>query len=351
MSPTRKHKKFVLKFIFQAQCLLVFLIGSIVINEPVFAQEITSFRFVDGKNGVFDVKGKSISLADKPEFFRDTIQFTLKNAKVEKAILSTQDGKINKVFAYPYAPGLVRVRLTVSGDAKNYEKSFQVQALKSGTSISLTGESDEVLAKSIKLNKINPDSSSVKNEDTKNSVDVLHSEQSKKTTPDVNPLLGAKAVGANLVDSKLSLRRESPPSFGKIIGIVIFVLFVGAAFFLRKKIAKSIRKEDPWMEVLATHYLAPKKRLSLVKIQGRRMVIGVTDESIQLITELEDDEEWSPISNAGKNELNLFREPMLASHVTENKSEEFKIKPPVSEKDRESIRDRVRDRLKGYKSL
>jgi flagellar protein FliO/FliZ len=56
---------------------------------------------------------------------------------------------------------------------------------------------------------------------------------------------------------------------------------------------KSLGKDRRMVEVVSTHHLGPKKSIAIVKIAGRTMVLGVSNESINLITHLSDgDTSW-----------------------------------------------------------
>src|SRR4051794_31621528 len=57
----------------------------------------------------------------KTEFFNDVIQLSLTDAAIYPAkISSVTGGELTKVFAYQYAPKLVRCRLSVKGKAEDF---------------------------------------------------------------------------------------------------------------------------------------------------------------------------------------------------------------------------------------
>ena len=51
------------------------------------------------------------------------------------------------------------------------------------------------------------------------------------------------------------------------------------------------------IKVLASHSLSPKRQLTVVEVAGRTLLLGVTDQSINLITEFTDTEELVRLIN------------------------------------------------------
>lgn len=49
---------------------------------------------------------------------------------------------------------------------------------------------------------------------------------------------------------------------------------------------EGLGRNQRMIEVLSTHYLGPKKSIAVVRVAGRVLVLGVSNESINLITQL-----------------------------------------------------------------
>ncbi|MBN4081340.1 flagellar biosynthetic protein FliO [Caldithrix abyssi] len=77
----------------------------------------------------------------------------------------------------------------------------------------------------------------------------------------------------------------------KIISVTggIILLFVFGAKWYRKHQAQSSSVFH--MNVLGKQYFSPKQYLMLVRIEEKKMLLGITDQSINLLKEYEDDEE------------------------------------------------------------
>jgi flagellar biogenesis protein FliO len=50
--------------------------------------------------------------------------------------------------------------------------------------------------------------------------------------------------------------------------------------------AAGLGRKDKMIEVLSNHYLGPKKSIAVVRIMGRTLVLGVTNDSINLISQI-----------------------------------------------------------------
>jgi len=69
-----------------------------------------------------------------------------------------------------------------------------------------------------------------------------------------------------------------------ITGLIYFIL----RFFLKNQ--RWIPKQQGFIQIIATQYLAPNKYIQLIEIGNKLLVIGVSDQSINLLTEIGDKE-------------------------------------------------------------
>ncbi|MEK6578863.1 MAG: flagellar biosynthetic protein FliO, partial [Bdellovibrionota bacterium] len=99
------------------------------------------------------------------------------------------------------------------------------------------------------------------------------------------------------------LKPLASPSRALIKMVLVLGLFGVFAWILKKFILGKVRSagalgalnrfarnkfgaQGKMIEVISSHYLGPKKSICVVKIAGRMMVLGITDESINLISNL-----------------------------------------------------------------
>jgi flagellar biogenesis protein FliO len=109
------------------------------------------------------------------------------------------------------------------------------------------------------------------------------------------------------------------------------------------------------IEVMANHYLGPKKSISVVKVQGRLMVLGVTNESINLIAQLPDGASQDAIAEAAIAQFDLETEAQLSVQPSSGASSSgAKFSDALAQsqsKPRLKTRDMIRNKLEGMKPL
>ncbi len=111
---------------------LGFLVLAVISTQILAAEAFatTPQKQVQVSNGsqvdlLFD--GKVSRSQIKTEFFNDIIQISLTDVSVYPAkISSVNGGALTKIFAYQYAPKLVRCRLSVKGKAEAYKDKLAV---------------------------------------------------------------------------------------------------------------------------------------------------------------------------------------------------------------------------------
>lgn len=110
------------------QALGIAAIAAMAGADPALA--LTTLKQVQVSNGsqidlLFDGKISKGQL--KTEYFNDIIQISMTDVAVYPAkISSINGGDLTKVFAYQYAPRLVRCRISVRGKAEEYKDRFKI---------------------------------------------------------------------------------------------------------------------------------------------------------------------------------------------------------------------------------
>ncbi len=69
---------------------------------------------------------------------------------------------------------------------------------------------------------------------------------------------------------------------------VVVILMVAAAWILRRVQGGSWKAVERQVKVIETTHLNPRRAIHLVQIGDRKLLIGATDQSISLLTELDD---------------------------------------------------------------
>lgn len=109
----------------------------------------------------------------------------------------------------------------------------------------------------------------------------------------------AEAVtGDAAVDNDAALTEEFSGSvmpallrMGIALVAVVACIYLGL-LILKKTMGKKFNgnRAGKSLEVIETTYLAPKKQISLVRVAGKAVLIGMTDSQISMLTELDEDQ-------------------------------------------------------------
>lgn len=146
------------------------------------------------------------------------------------------------------------------------------------------------------------------------------------------PVLAAKTSDASAKQSSSTSRVILS------LGLVLGLLF-GFSVFLKKFLRKSPLKKNSQIKVLTQHYLGPKKSLAIIRVAGESMLIGVTDNNINLIKTLALLDEEIPESIQPRDFAKSLDQSMSGA---DDEVEEFSIS---------KIKDFVSGRLKNMKEL
>lgn len=293
---------------------------------------------------VFD--GKVAKPQVTTDFFNDVIQLSVSDVAVYPAkISSVSGGDIAKVFAYQYAPKLVRCRFTVKGKAEDFKDRVQVafngksvvfKILPVGAAAQTDASSEPAAAhagvKPVDARK--PAPVEVSSEEKALLDRVIRSQAAPAEAP-----IAAAAPKVEKMAEKAERKVEKSSSENKPIrasenkpiaggkapmspfhamGRVALVLALfGICALVIKKFAagkaslgagdgriaargnensmlgainrfarKNLNRKARMIEVVTTQSLGPKKSIAVVRVGGRMLVLGVANDSITLITQL-----------------------------------------------------------------
>lgn len=361
---------------------------------PAFA--LTTLKQVHVSNGtevalLFD--GKIAKGQVKTEFFNDIIQVSLTDVSVYPAKISSINGNhLTKIFAYQYAPKLVRCRLTVKGNAEDYKDRVLVSTDGKVINIKLdSAKADEVKYHSAQATRAEAPSAPV--------VGVHDAEEralmDKVLKPEAKPLTivpkeHSQPAAAVAASTPILGGAKRLPAFPyKALGTTVFLMgFLGliAVSFrrMRSRFApaavavenagsskikqalgrfaqKSLGRRPKLIEVIATHHLGPKKSIAVVNISGRKMVLGISNDAINLIAQLPSgtSSEEAMASALGMDDAMEAVEPNYArpqgvgatSAGPALYSESTFSEVLGAEKGKPSVRSQIRSRLEGMKPL
>ena len=68
-----------------------------------------------------------------------------------------------------------------------------------------------------------------------------------------------------------------------VLGLLILILYLIKRFFyLRNSLG-----DEKLIKVISTSYLAPKARIALVEVMGKKLVVGVAQDGIRFLTKID----------------------------------------------------------------
>jgi flagellar biosynthetic protein FliO len=84
------------------------------------------------------------------------------------------------------------------------------------------------------------------------------------------------------------------------LGLVLLILF-GFFFGLRRFVQRDVfRIKGNLIQLIATHYLGGKKNISIFKVPGTYLVVGVTNDQINLLARLKE-KDWPHMPSVAHN--------------------------------------------------
>jgi len=252
------------------------------------------------------------------KYFQDTIQISINGASVYPAkIFSVKDPIIKKVFAYQYTPKQIRCRLTIEGDAEAIQDRFkfklQGNKLKASISEPAVAAVDKIKTSSAQINKSKNREEQLKKEIklAENEIDGATVKEKKGGSPEVIASFGTLflvsvfsifgiiiAVAVRKVRLRPANRKVSQSESGKL------------SRWLTRMSGGRLAVKPKMISIESTHYLGPKKSIAIINVQGQRIVVGITNDSINLITRLDDEMENALDGEEKESDFskNLFRE-------------------------------------------
>jgi flagellar biogenesis protein FliO len=308
---------------------------------PAFASAAVNLKkvtIIDGNQIDLLFDGKVDPGQVKTEFVRDNIQLSMSNTSVYPAKVSMVSGsELTKVFAYQYSPALVRARFTVKGDAQAYANRLQVKFNGKTVSVRISAsKGDEVTtAAASALRTASNSDKSVDSAAAKLAKEAEQKELLERVTTAEREKNAEKAAAkvsdkSESKSSRSAIGKLEPLTGGKpvpspfrSIGVMLFVLGIFGLFVMFLKRMKSggnraqsakaaagglggflnklsgVGAGKAMIEVVATHHLAPKRSIVVVRIQDRMLVLGMTNDAVNLITEFKANEEGDAEENIG----------------------------------------------------
>ncbi|MES2769989.1 MAG: flagellar biosynthetic protein FliO [Bdellovibrionota bacterium] len=333
---------------------LLLIIASVLLSLTSFSgvafgatlQKVRSYA----KDGAFytelsfdqDVSADMVSL----DYINETVQVNLSQTSMDKSISTkVSDDKVSSVYTYRLDNGSVRSRII-------YKKGIQASEFQNSTTSEVQGNKIIVKVVDRVPASVAQVSDKVSDEDMAQAAQWIESADKKSAEEEVK-IAAANAQSKALENKKeseipvLAAKTESVEKKGSStsriilsLGLVLGLLF-GFSVFLKKFLRKTPLKKNSQIKVLTQHYLGPKKSLAIIRVAGESMLIGVTDNNINLIKTLALLDEEIP-QDTPRDFSKSLDQSMGLNAAADDEAEEFSIS---------KIKDFVSGRLKNMKEL
>lgn len=278
------------------------------------------------------------------DYVNETVQVNLSKASLGKSISTkVEDEKVRSIYTYKLDDGTVRARII-------YRDGIQANSFQSATSVEAKGNQliVKVMDRAALPAKV-AEVEKISDEDLAQAAQWLETadkkEQSLAATKEAEvkasevkkeseiPVLATQKNGSD--DKKSASTSRILLSLGLVLGLLF-----GFSFFLKKFLRRTPLKKNSQIKVLTQHYLGPKKSLAIIRVAGESMLIGVTDQNINLIKPLALLDEEIPQDMP--KDFSKSLESSMNNSNQDDEADEFSIS---------KIKDFVSGRLKNMKEI
>lgn len=355
---------------------LFFLYG---VPEAFTKLNITDITFKQNLNkGELEVQFKG-AIKDKPNILlkKNILQLTFPSSivwpKIEKKATLGSEKFNTTLLAYQYNKDDVRVRMLFRKNHNLVNNDIEIKVIKNRVlaSFPLDRYFKFKKGKSYSSKKVNKaKKSTVRNNALK--YDESYLDKLLKDKVDVKEEINEKNNQVSEDEIKLALsstlkRKEKNGINDYLIKFIVFVFlmigFLYAVFFLFKKgfFKKGkvgFLKNNEGVSILSSTYLGPKKNLLVVKVYDQVLLLGSSEQGVNLITELKDTNaviKSGEVSLSGSNfDMNLEKanksnKDFKLKEDNLNNLENKKIRSEKNKKERFS--DQIKTKLRDLKPL
>lgn len=261
--------------------------GILALCLASYANSKLSLESVSGKkNEAGHVVELKFNQEVKPEqftldFINETVQINLPSVQLPKGTQKSniESDVVKSLYTYKVGNNLARTRVILNSDAMKFQQATKLEAH----------------GNVLKLIIANP-VATVSEEELKQAQAWVESATAAEEAVKVQKTIEEKKKQENLKESEIPVLSQTQKvtsdkksnTAARVVTSLAIVLGLFGAFFLyaRRNFVKAPKNKNTQVKVLTQHYLGPKKSLAIIRVAGESMLIGVTDNNINLIKTL-----------------------------------------------------------------
>lgn len=221
------------------------------------------------------------------DFINETVQLNLPSVRLSKG---TQKSNVNgdvikSLYTYKVSNQLSRTRVILNSDAMKYQQNSQLMAEGNKLKLIIKETAAVATASTVNEDDLKAAQEWVASADTSEKIKAQET-QTKLTKEDISNLKESEIPVLSKAGS-ISAEKKTNTTARVVLSLVV-VLGLLAAFgvYAKRNFAKAPKNKNNQIKVLTQHYLGPKKSLAIIRVAGESILIGVTDQNINLIKTL-----------------------------------------------------------------
>jgi flagellar biosynthetic protein FliO len=292
-----------------------------------FLQDVSSEISEDGLTVRFEFS-KPVLNFSKPVFSDTSIRIDIPQASVRpaKRFFYTSDSRVPQIYASRLDSQTLRVQFVLGEELPLLKENFQIQDQGRALVVQILNKEDDVLSQFL-ARAANRIDSPVSQEEAENSPPL------KKTASPLAPVsLTAESdkpfllqpIANKSAETKLSavpplnidesrrldLKKPMDPVAITVRTFTMFALVLAFMFLIFYVLKKYVLKNtifggsEKFVRVLGSGFLGPKKSIVMVEVAGEVLVLGISNDNISLLTQIQDKEKIAEIK-ASRKEVNV----------------------------------------------
>lgn len=292
----------------------------------IFLQDIYSDLSEDGLTVRFEFN-KPVLNSGKPVFSETSVQIDIPQASVRpaKRFFYTGDSRIPQIVASRLNSKTLRVQFVLGEKLPLLKENFQVEDKGRSLVVHLFKNEEDVLGQFLAraANRIDFQEGQEEAENSTFVEEATSSDTAKPLAADSNKTFQLKQVANKSAETEIppappqridegkgfDLNKPLDPVAITVKTFTMFALVLALMFLIFYVFKKYVLKNtifggnEKFVRVLGTGFLGPKKNIVLVEVAGEILVLGISNDNISLLTQIQDKEKIEEIK-ASRKEVN-----------------------------------------------